>query len=122
MPRGNRPRYSASAIGYSVFTKGGYFSTQFIHAERKLPAKSAMTETESADAFKTLAFLGGKYSLTGDTLAQNGELAYHPTWAGTPRRLKVEITGTSMKLTSAPFKSRVDGRDVIVVTTWERVE
>ena len=44
------------------------------------------------------------------------------SWNGTDRILTLEYKGKTVTGTAAPFKSAVSGKDVVAVTTWERVQ
>ena len=58
----------------------------------------------------------------GSKLVYRYDTSWHQVWAGTERATQAEITGKTLTLTTAPFKSSLTGLDVVVITTWERVE
>jgi hypothetical protein len=50
------------------------------------------------------------------------EVSYIPSWTGTRRTFQAQVAGNKLTMTAEPFKSRRDGKDIVVVTTWEHVE
>jgi hypothetical protein len=56
--------------------------------------------------------------LTGD----NYDTSWHQLWTGRDISVQAEIEGKTLTFTSDPFKASIDGKEIVVVTTWERVE
>src|SRR5215472_8046484 len=75
-----------------------------------------------AHLFRTLAGGSGTYTVDGKKVTMRYDASWHQLWTGTDVPLDAEIIGTTLTLTNAPFKSPQDGKDVTVVTTWERVD
>ena len=109
-------------VGYYHYTRGGHFVSYYVAQDRKINEKAELTDAESLDAFKTLSAASGTYKTEGDKIIMLLEAAHVPSWAGTTRTNQAQIAGNKLTLTSAPFKSRRDGKDIVVVSTWERVE
>jgi hypothetical protein len=109
-------------VGYYHYTRGGRFMVTYVAQDRKINEKAELTDAESLYAFKTLSASGGTYKTDGDKLIQLNEVSYIPSWTGTTRTYQAQIASNKLTLTTEPFKSRRDGKDVVAVTTWERVE
>ena len=109
-------------VGYCHYTRAGHFIVNYVAQDRKINEKAELTDAESLDAFKTLSASGGTYKIEGDKVIHKYEVSYIPSWAGTTRTFQAQIAGNKLSLTTAPFKSRRDGKDIVAATTWERVE
>lgn len=109
-------------VGYCHYTRGGNFIVNYVAQDRKINEKAELTDAESLDAFKTLSASGGTYKIESEKVIHQYEVSYIPSWTGTKRTFQAQIAGNKLSLTTAPFKSRRDGKDIVVATTWERVE
>ena len=50
------------------------------------------------------------------------DTSWHQLWTGRDISVQAEIEGKTLTFTSDPFKASIDGKEIVVVTTWERVE
>jgi hypothetical protein len=114
--------YGERPVGYYHYTRGGHFLVTYVAQDRKMNEKAELTDAESLDAFKTLSASGGTYKTDGDKVIMQYGVSYIPSWTGTARTFQAQIAGNKLTMTAEPFKSRRDGKDIVVVTTWERVE
>jgi hypothetical protein len=115
-PRGERP------TGYVVFTQGGHFVAFNVAQNRKAPATSVPKNSECVELFNSMAAFCGTYKMQGKQAVTHIDASWIQSWTGTDRPLDIEITGRKLTMTSAPFKSPVDGKDVVVITTYDRAE
>ena len=107
--------------GHLVYTKGGYVLFFFVSDNRKAPSATP-TDAERVALFRSLAGGSGTYRVEGKKVTARYESSWHQLWTGADIGADAEISGKTLTLTTAPFKSPQDGKDVVVVTTWERVE
>ena len=91
---------------------------------RKTPAKPDPTDSERAELFKRLFAYSGTYKTEGNNkLGYNVDGSWNQSWTGTDLLRQVEITSTKLlTITTPPFESVVDGKEIVVTTTYERVE
>ena len=115
-PLGEKP------AGYYVYTKGGRLFALQVAQDRKPPAGPNPTDAERIELFKTMAANSGTYKLEGNTLTTTFEVSWNQAWAGTSQKRQIEIAGNKLTITSAPFKSTLTGKEVIFVSTLDRVE
>jgi Lipocalin-like domain len=82
---------------------------------RKVPAKPELSDAERIDLFKSMFAYSGNYKVEG-----NNKLVYHidglwnQSWTGTDLTRQVEIAGTKLTIETSPFKSALDGQDIVV--------
>ena len=109
--------------GIVIYTKGGHFVTFVTGQDRKKPAQADPSDAERIELFKTMYGFGGTYKVEGNKLLLHLETSWNQSWAGTDRPPSViEIKDKQMTTTSSPFKSNLDGQEIVAVATWERAE
>jgi len=109
--------------GIIIYTKGGHFTTFVAGDNRKAPAKPDPTDAERIDLFKTMYGFGGTYKIEGNKIATHLDTSWIQAWTGTDRPPGViEIAGKQLTITSSPFKSVLDGQDIVTISVWEQVE
>jgi len=64
----------------------------------------------------------GTYRVEGKQLIITVEDSSIQSWNGSLRLLNIDIEGSRLTGTSEPFKSLVNGLDVVGIVTWERLE
>jgi hypothetical protein len=114
--------YGEHPSGYSYYTKGGRFLTFAVAQDRKKNEKADPTDAERIELFKSMYAWGGTYKIEGNKVIYNVDIAWTPSWVGTTRTSQVEMASNKLTLTTSPFKSTIDGQDIVVVTTYERAE
>jgi hypothetical protein len=114
--------FGQKPIGHLMYTKGGHVLWFFVSDNRKAPASANLTDAERVELFRTLAAGSGTYKVEGKKIIARHDASWHQLWTGTDIANDAEISGNTLTLTTAPFKSPQDGKDVVVVTTWERIE
>jgi len=89
--------------------------------ERKASAGAIATEAERAALWSTAFFGSGTYKVDGNKVVLRYDTSSSPTWVGAERRTEVQISGNVLRWTSPTIKG-FNNKDVIVVTTFERLE
>jgi hypothetical protein len=108
--------------GYAYCTKGGRFLVFAVSQNRKRNEKADPTDAERVELFKSMSAWGGTYKTEGNKVIYNVDIAWVQSWIGTTRTYQVETAGNKLTVTTPPFKSTVDGQDIVVVTTYERAD
>jgi hypothetical protein len=116
--------YGEHPAGIVIYTKGGHFVSFTAGQDRKAPAKAEPTDAERVELFKSMNGFGGTYKIVeGNKLITHLDTSWIQTWTGTDRPpTTIEIKDKQMTTTSSPFKSTIDGQEIIVTTTYERIE
>jgi Lipocalin-like domain len=105
-----------------IFTRGGLVTFIIVGTDRKAPASPHLTDAERIELFKTSSFGSGTYNVEGNKTVTRYATSWHQLWTGKDISAQAEIKGKTLTLTTEPFKAAVDGKEVVVTTTWERVE
>ena len=114
--------FGEKPIGRAIFTRGGYSAFTIVGTDRKAPASPNLTDAERIELFKTMSFGSGSYKVEGNKSVTRYDTSWHQLWTGRDLSTELEIKGKTLTVTTEPFKSAVDGKEVVVVTTWERLE
>jgi hypothetical protein len=114
--------YGEKPIGHLIVSRGGHSTFVIVGTDRKAPASPNLTDAERIELFKTLAFGSGTYKVGGNKVVTHYDTSWHQLWTGRDISVQAEIEGKTLTFTSDPFKASIDGKEIVVVTTWERVE
>ena len=115
--------FGKNPSGYLHFTKGGRWISEGFAEARKVPAAPELSDAERVALFKTMFAYAGTYKLEGDKLILAIDASWNQAWTGTNQVFnKAVLSGTTMFLETAPFKAVLDGADIIVTGTYDRVE
>jgi Lipocalin-like domain len=116
-----RELYGPNVLGMVIFTKGGHFFSMGTKAERTQTVP-APTDAEALALFRTMFAYGGTYKQDGTKLNLTPEVAWAPSWVGHPHNGKFEVKGDTLRIETDPFKSAMDGADVIAVVEYTKAE
>jgi hypothetical protein len=114
--------YGEHPSGYAYYTKAGRFLIFAVTQDRKKNEKADPTDAERVELFKSMFAWGGTYKTEGNKVIYNVDIAWVQSWVGTTRTYQVEMASNKLTVTTPPFKSTLDGQDIVVVTTYERAE
>ena len=102
--------------------RDGRMLVLIVRDNRAKPADLAkMTDQERADLFKTMAAYGGTFKVEGSRLVTNVDISWNENWTGTLQPRTFKIDGRKLFFSVDP-QIGVDGRQVTVVLTWEKVQ
>jgi hypothetical protein len=108
--------------GHIVYTKANRAVWFFAANDRKAPAGPNPTDAERSALFNTMAGCSEVYRIEGNMIVGRCDASWNQAWTGIERTSSAQIVGKTLTLTSTPFKSAIDGKEVVVITTWERTE
>jgi hypothetical protein len=109
--------------GYLIYTKGGHFTWTGFNDQRPRPQAAEPTDPERVALFKTMYAYNGTYKVEGDKIIDSIEGAWNEGWVGKKFTIdKYEVSDKTLTMVSAPFKATMDGTEMVVTTTYERVE
>jgi hypothetical protein len=114
--------YGEHPPGYAYYTKGGRFQIFVVSQDRKKNEKPEPSDAERIELFKSMFSWGGTYKTEGNKIVYSVDIAWVQSWIGSTRTYQAELSGNKLTVTTPTFKSTLDGQDVVVVTTYERVE
>ena len=115
--------YGEQPVGYNVYTRNGRVLVFAVAEGRKAPTKPEPSDAERIDLFKSMFAYSGTYKAEGNNkLVYRIDGSWNQSWTGTDLTRKVEIAGNKLTIVTPPFKSVLDGQEIVVTTTYERAE
>ena len=94
-----------------------------IQGPRPKPEAAEPTDAERVALFKTMYAYNGTYKVEDGKIIDSIEGAWNEGWVGTKFNIeRYDVSDNKLTMVSAPFKATMDGAEMIVTTTYERVE
>ena len=114
------PKFGPHPRGYLMYEPDGHMCAEIMMPERAWPDPKNPSEKDKAAAFD--GFLGycGTYDLNAaeTTVTHHPDVAWMPSWVGTPQPRPFRLTGNRLIITPADF----DPNSTKYVLTWERAK
>jgi hypothetical protein len=108
--------------GHIAFTPGGHVVVWLVGDSRH-PLAEVRTDAERLAWFKDIiSGYSGTYTIEQNRLVMHVETAWVPDWYGTDQTRYFSRDGNKLVVKTAPFKSPLDGREVVNTLVFERVE
>jgi hypothetical protein len=114
-----RDIYGDKVLGRVIYTKEGTFCMMATAADRK-QAAPAVAEVEKPALFTSMYAHCGKFTVDGSKLSTIPDTAWAPGWLSSSHDGKWEVKGKTLTQESTPFKSMLDGVEVIAIMQYER--
>lgn len=110
------PALGDNPIGRIMYTADGYMAAMTGYGDRRLPAAGA-SDGEKAAAFDSYMTYSGRWSLSGNVVTHEIDLATNPNWIGSARERTIEHQGDRMVF------SGISGDGVTrAIIIWRRVD
>lgn len=110
---------SEKVTGRVIYTKEGTFCSMGTGTDRK-QAGGVATDEERLALFKTMYAYCGTYKVEGDKLRLQADVAWTPAWLKVQHDPTIKTDGKTLNLTTTPFKSQLDGVEVIAITEYTK--
>lgn len=109
--------------GLITYGRDGRLSVLIVNEERPKPASlGAMTDKDRAELFRGMIAYAGTFTFTAKTVTHNLEISWNHLWDGTSLTRNIRFDGRQLTLTTDPQPRAQDGKPVVAVLTWERIE
>jgi hypothetical protein len=84
-------------------------------------APEGVAATAEAEASGTVVAYAGTYQLDGDRMVHHVDIAWNPAWTGTDQVRFLDLKDGVLTITTAPYRSYVDGREGRSILTWTKL-
>jgi hypothetical protein len=92
-------------------------------AEKRPNPGANPSEAERLELYRTIVAASGKYRVEANSkVVFTPEATTAQATVGKEQAFHIQVAGKTLTSTSAPLKSPMDGQEVVIVTTFERVE
>jgi hypothetical protein len=114
--------FGRDAVGYIMYSEGGYMSVAFMRANRPNFASGDLlgaTPEEKMAAHDTYQSYCGRYAIQGDRVIHHIEVSSVPNWSGVDQERFFTLEGDRLSLSTPPLL--VAGVQQTAHLIWERV-
>ena len=109
--------------GYLTYGRDGRMNVIVVGEQRPKPADLAkLSDGDRAALFKTMLAYAGTFSFDGATVTHHIEISWNENWTGTDQMRHARIVGRSLYITTDPMPSPIDGKLIVAILTWEKLE
>jgi len=109
--------------GFLHYSPDGRMYAILVKDERpKHTDLAKVKDEERVELFKTLIAYGGTFKFDGKTVTHYVDISWNETWTGTAQVRNVRLEGRKLHLSTNPMPSPEDGKLIIGVVVWEKVE
>ena len=88
---------------------------------RSPPDLAKLTDQERAELFRTMAAYAGTFKVEGTRVLHHVDISWNENWTGSVQVRSFRLEGRRLIITGGP-QIGPDGREVIAVLTWEKVD
>jgi len=96
---------------YAIFTRG----------DRITPADVVPTEEEGVQLLGTMVAYAGTFTLEPGKVTHHIDISWNQAWTGTNQVRLYKLEGDTLTITTAPYKSYLDGREGRSILVWTKV-
>ena len=109
--------------GFLSYSRDGRMSAILVKDERPKPTDLAkVTNEERVELFKTMIAYGGTFSVAGNVVTHQVDISWNGNWTGTSQIRNFKLDGRKLYISTNPQPGITDGRPVIGILEWEKVE
>jgi hypothetical protein len=109
--------------GFLSYARDGRMSAIEVAEERLKPADlSRVNDTDRASLFRTMLAYAGTFSFDGEVVTHHVDISWNNNWTGTNQVRNVRLEGRRLYITTNVQPSPADGRLMVGILTWEKVE
>ena len=115
--------FGKSPRGFLSYGRDGRMSAILVKDDRPKPTDLAkVTNEERLELFKTMIAYGGTFSVAGDVVTHHVDISWNGNWTGTSQVRNIKLDGRKLYISTNPQPGITDGRLVIGILEWEKVE
>ena len=109
--------------GVLSYSRDGRMSALLVKDERPKPTDLAkVTNEERLELFKTMIAYGGTFSVAGNVVTHQVDISWNGNWTGTSQIRNFKLDGRKLYISTNPQPGITDGKPVIGILEWEKVE
>jgi len=107
--------------GYIGYAPDGRMYAIFTRQDRVTPRDVVPTEEEGVQLIGTMVAYAGTFSLGDNVVVHHIDTSWNQTWTGTDQIRHFVLDGDKLTITTAPYKSYLDGTLGSSILVWKRV-
>ena len=109
--------------GFLHYSRDGRMYAILVKADRPKPIDlTKMKDEERVELFKTVIAYGGTFTFDGKTVTHHVDISWNENWTDTAQVRNIRLDGRKLYISTNPMPRPEDGKLVIAVLTWEKLE
>src|SRR5262249_26290224 len=116
-------RYGRRPEGFLTYGRDGRMHAIIVAENRPKPADMGkVTDAERIELFKTLIAYSGTFTFDGTVATHHVDISWNGTYTGTAQLRNLKLEGRTLTISTNVQPGLNDGRSVVSVLTWEKME
>ena len=114
-------QFGEAPDGYLGYASDGRMYAIFTRADRASPVDVVPTDEEGVQLLGSMVAYAGTYTLGEGQVVHHIDISWNQGWTGTNQLRFFELNGETLTITTAPYKSYLDGREGRSILVWTKV-
>lgn len=114
-------QFGEAPDGYLGYAPDGRMYAIFTRHDRIVPAGVVATDEEGIELLGSMVAYAGTYTLGEGSVVHHIDISWNQAWTGTHQVRYFELDGDRLTITTAPYKSYLDGEEGRSILVWTRV-
>jgi len=114
-------QFRSEPDGYLGYAPDGRMYAIFTRHDRVSPRDVVPTEEEGVQLLGSMVAYAGTYTLGEDRVTHHIDISWNQGWTGTNQVRFFELDGDTLTITTAPYKSYLDGEEGRSILVWDKV-
>jgi Lipocalin-like domain len=107
--------------GYLGYSPDGRMYAIFIRHDRVAPRDVVPTDEEGVQLIGSMVAYAGTYTLGQNQVVHHIDISWNQGWTGTDQVRFFELEGETLTITTAPYRSYLDGKEGRSILVWDKV-
>ncbi|MGY2843638.1 hypothetical protein ACVIWU_006485 [Bradyrhizobium sp. USDA 4509] len=120
--RDRHNQFGETPIGYIGYAADGRMYAIFTRDDRVVPRDVVPTHEEGAQLLATMVAYAGTFSLGDSVIVHHIDTSWNQAWTGTDQIRHFVIEGDTMTISTAPYRSYLDGTMGRSILVWNKVK
>jgi hypothetical protein len=107
--------------GYLGYAPDGRMYAIFTRRDRVTPADAVPTDEEGVQLIGSMVAYAGTYTLGDGYVVHHIDISWNQSWTGTDQKRYFQLEGDTLTITTAPYRSYLDGEEGRSILVWKKV-
>jgi lipocalin-like protein len=118
---GRHNQFGEQPDGYLGYTPDGRMYAIFTRHDRITPRDVVPTEEEGVQLLGSMVAYAGTYTLGDKQVIHHIDISWNQAWTGTDQVRYFELEGDTLTITTALYRSYLDGQEGRSILVWNKV-
>ena len=108
--------------GYLGYSPDDRMYAIFVRDDRVAPQDIVPTDEEGVKLLGTMVAYAGTYTLDEEKVVHHIDISWNQAWTGTDQVRYYNLEGDILTITTAPYRSYLDGKEGRSILVWRKVQ